>query len=342
MPNSQLPKLPILKWPLSPRLAPRLARQWGLALPVLLLTVACSDANTARFKVDSWLSAGPLAQAVQGQPQQVDWAAVEQGILAEQNRLRQNPQSYVPILEEHLASMDAEGNIANGCGPRCTLVSQEGRPAVEEAIAFLRNQPAVEPLTASAEISQVAKAHAQDQSDGTIGHTGSDGRTPAERLSSIENLGTGENIAYGPTTAESVIMSLIIDDGVPDRGHRKTIFSTDWTNSGVGCGPHAEIGSVCVINYVKAPKASAGGSQFQVTHNGTVDLLSLKVGGVDILGGPLAPGRSRSIALSDAQACEATLTLELGGNYQPLNWENLYLCDAEMTIDGQNRFQLQY
>lgn len=338
-----LPKLPI-QLPIPKRSIPwqLLACQLGLALPATLLTVACSNLPTdaARFNVESWLKPDVIAQAQSPQPP--DWATVEQEILAEQNRVRQNPQSYIPILEAYLASMNEEGNIPNGCGSRCTLLTNEGQSAVEEAIAFLRNQPAVNPLTFSAEISQVAKAHAQDQRDGTIGHTGSDGRSPADRLSGIENFGTGENIAYGPTTAQSVIMNLIVDDGVADRGHRTAIFSPNWTESGVGCGAHASIRTVCVINYIKAPRATAAGSQLTVIHNGTVELRSLKVAGVDILGGSLAPGQSRNIVLSETQACEVTLTIELGDNYLPLDWKELYLCDSEMTIDSQNRFKLQY
>ncbi len=312
------------------------------------MTVACSSLPSHLTENISESAApfmAPLTSVTTAQartPASPDWPAVEQAILAEQNRVRQNPQSYLPILEQYLASMNADGNIPNGCGRNCTLLTNEGKSAVEEAIAFLRTQAPLPALTYSLEVAQVAKGHAQDQRDGSVGHNGSDGRSPAERLSSIENFGTGENIAYGPTTAQSVVMNLIVDDGVADRGHRTTIFSPNWTATGAGCGEHETIRTVCVINYVKAPKATASGSRFAVTNNGTVELLSLMSGGVELLDRSLSPGQSQEIALGESLACETTLTIQLGGNYQPLDWEGLYLCDSKMTIDGENKFKVQY
>ncbi len=313
----------------------------GLALPAALLAVACShfpqSPNAAAFPFS--LSTTAQAQATI----QSSWATVEQNLIAEHSRVRQNPQSYIPILAAYLASMNAQGNIPNGCGRNCTLLTNEGKPAVEEAIQFLRNQPAVGALTLSAGAAQAAKAHAQDQSDGTIGHTGSDGSRPYERLArfGVENSGSGENIAYGPATAQQVMLNLIVDDGVPDRGHRTNIFSPDWSMAGAGCGPHEGYGSVCVIEYAKAARgASAADQQFKVVNNGTVDLLSLKVAGVDILKGTLAKGLSLNIPLSNG--CKVDLIIQLSGNYRPLAWNDLDLCAATLTIDGQNSFKVQY
>jgi uncharacterized protein YkwD len=46
-----------------------------------------------------------------------------------------------------------------------------------------------------------------------------------------------------------VVMNLIIDDGVPDRGHRKNIFSRAFATAGAACGPHSRFGNVCVIDF---------------------------------------------------------------------------------------------
>ncbi|MEO1620980.1 MAG: CAP domain-containing protein [Cyanobacteria bacterium J06632_3] len=178
-------------------------------------------------------------------------STVEQNIIAEHNRVRQNPQSYIPILEAYLASMNAEGNIPGGCGPNCTMLTQEGKPAVEEAIRFLRNQASVGALAFSEGATQAAKSHAADQRGGATGHSSSDGSSFADRLNrfGIQNVAMAENIAYGPSTAQDVVMGLIVDDGVASRGHRTNIFAPQWTVAGVGCGDHATYGVVCVINY---------------------------------------------------------------------------------------------
>ena len=207
------------------------------------------------------------------------WSTLEQEIMAEHNRIRQNPQSYIPLLTDYLATMNAQGEIPNGCGQNCNLVTQEGRSAVEEAIDFLRNQPPVGALDPSAEIARVAKAHAQEQQGGAIGHVSANGQRAAERLrqAGIQATTVGESIDYGSTTAQSVVMSLLIDDGVADRGHRISLFSPEWTVLGVGCGPHARIRTVCVVDYAKVSR------QLTVRNDGTVDLRSLQVAGVDIL-----------------------------------------------------------
>jgi uncharacterized protein YkwD len=59
----------------------------------------------------------------------------------------------------------------------------------------------------------------------------------------------GENISYGPDDGLEVVLQLIIDDGVPDRGHRANIFSPDFRLAGVACGPHPTFRTVCVIDF---------------------------------------------------------------------------------------------
>ncbi len=59
----------------------------------------------------------------------------------------------------------------------------------------------------------------------------------------------GENISYGPDDGREVVLQLIIDDGVPDRGHRANIFSPGFRLAGVVCGPHPKFRTICVIDF---------------------------------------------------------------------------------------------
>jgi hypothetical protein len=49
-------------------------------------------------------------------------------------------------------------------------------------------------------------------------------------------------------TAQEIIDDLIIDDGVPDRGHRKAIFDSVLKKGGVGVSYHEVYGHVVVVN----------------------------------------------------------------------------------------------
>jgi uncharacterized protein YkwD len=49
--------------------------------------------------------------------------------------------------------------------------------------------------------------------------------------------------------ARQIVMGFIIDDGVPDRGHRNTIFNPQFRLAGVACGPHKVFKTMCVITF---------------------------------------------------------------------------------------------
>jgi uncharacterized protein YkwD len=59
----------------------------------------------------------------------------------------------------------------------------------------------------------------------------------------------GENIAYGETTGREIVCGLLIDDGVPNRGHRTNIMNRAFTQIGVGYGTHTQFRTSCTITY---------------------------------------------------------------------------------------------
>ena len=131
----------------------------------------------------------------------------------------------------------------------------EGDRVVEEAVRFLEKARPLPPLTRSEGLGASALSHVLDAGpSGARGHTGSDGSTPWKRMARFGRWSghAAENISYGERDARGVVVSLILDDGVRDRGHRQNIFSRDLLRVGVACGSHAGFGTMCVMDFAEA------------------------------------------------------------------------------------------
>lgn len=176
-------------------------------------------------------------------------SAVEKAVVQEVNLARTNPQKYATFVEEVRRSYDGKRLIRSGEIP---LVTQEGAKAADEAIRFLRKQKPLAALSASRGMSLAARDHVKDQGPrGDTGHEGSDDSQPWDRVSRYGTweTKTAENISYGHSKARDIVIALIIDDGVKNRGHRKNIFAPEFRVIGVAIGEHAKFGAMCVMTF---------------------------------------------------------------------------------------------
>ncbi len=171
-------------------------------------------------------------------------------VLTEINLARSAPRTYAGFLREFRGRFRGKSYSQPGSATR--VRTREGRAAVDEAIKYLSRQKPLRQLAWSSGLAAAAAELAEEQGiSGATGHMGKKSHGMVER---IERHGTwdrqiAENIGYGPKTARSMVMQLIIDDGVKGRGHRQNTFNKAFTTAGVACGSHPGFGSMCVIDF---------------------------------------------------------------------------------------------
>lgn len=183
---------------------------------------------------------------------------LEKAVAHEIDMARTDPKGYASFLEKWKQYYD--GKLLKLPG-ETTIMTKEGVTAVNEAIRSIRSMNPVLPLSSSKGMSLGAKDHVKDQgSSGSSQHKGSDGSQPWDR---VNRYGTwqktiGENISYGSDKPRNIVIGLIIDDGVPGRGHRKNIFNPDFSIIGVAVGYHATYRTICVITFAGGYKEQNG------------------------------------------------------------------------------------
>jgi uncharacterized protein YkwD len=74
----------------------------------------------------------------------------------------------------------------------------------------------------------------------------------------------GENISYDCHTALEVLCQLIIDDGVPSRGHRSNIFNPDWEHHACFTGAHGVYKTMTCQNFAGVAHAKGSGNSFEI------------------------------------------------------------------------------
>lgn len=173
--------------------------------------------------------------------------ALQSDVLEEINFARQHPREYAEQLREYRERFD--GPVLFLPGDDNGLYTNEGVRAVDEAIDFLERQAPLPALSSGEILALAALDHAEEQgAAGATGHV-SRGMGPGERVRARGgDIFVGEGIYYGADRAGQVVRSLIVDDGVPDRGHRALIFNTDFRYAGVGCAQHARFQHICVVD----------------------------------------------------------------------------------------------
>ena len=180
----------------------------------------------------------------------------EAGVLAELNRFRSDPAAYADVLRSYRPRFEGKLLIAEA-GSEIDILTNEGVAAVDEAIRDLRHEKPLPRLQQSDILASAAADHVAAQSrTGAVGHY-TRGRGPGERMKA---RGGGpyvnEVITYGHHSPAGVVQQLLIDDGVPDRGHRHSLLRPTHRYAGVACGTHRVHRTMCVTLMSQTPDGS--------------------------------------------------------------------------------------
>lgn len=174
---------------------------------------------------------------------------LEKDVILEINLMRSNPSRYAELyLTDFRKMFRGKKIMVRGQTP---LITYEGTKAVDECIQVLKKTPALPIFSPVEGLCRAARDHARDQAhSGRTGHDGSDGSTMTQR---IERYGQwsglcGENISYGYKDARRIVIQLLVDDGVPSRGHRESFLNPQFNLIGAACGKHAKFKYMCVVD----------------------------------------------------------------------------------------------
>jgi hypothetical protein len=104
------------------------------------------------------------------------------------------------------------------------------------------------PLMPEKNLTSIAKDHATKMGEkGTTGHSGFKDRFAPFMGNPYNHV--GENCSYGYETAIDIVISLLIDEGIKDMGHRENILSPDFNSIGIAIRPHKKYRVNCVMDF---------------------------------------------------------------------------------------------
>eukprot|EP00933_Yihiella_yeosuensis_P073674 TRINITY_DN8238_c4_g1_i1.p1 TRINITY_DN8238_c4_g1~~TRINITY_DN8238_c4_g1_i1.p1 ORF type:complete len:484 (+),score=88.60 TRINITY_DN8238_c4_g1_i1:47-1453(+) len=181
---------------------------------------------------------------------------IEAEIVQELNWVRTRPKEAIEVLRERLKHYKGKDYSPPDRAGR-TVVTKEGKDVVSEAIRYLEKLPEMQGLGSYSEqgLALAAEDHIADIGQtGTASHTSSDGTSAsdrAKRYGSYERF--GECLWYGSELADArtVVLDLVVDDGVPSRGHREGVLNPSYTVVGVSYGSHCTFGKMAAMEFAK-------------------------------------------------------------------------------------------
>jgi uncharacterized protein YkwD len=202
----------------------------GLFLPLLILVFA-SCTFSAEGSIGSSDTTGSSSGTGTASTGAGTATELEQAVITEMNLARTSPRDYVTQRLQPLVSSSSGSYLA----------------ALNECISQMNSMAAVGSLSFGNGLYKAAKEWVDTQGAGTS--TGHDTNLYPRIRKYCSYTKAGENLAYGYSTAKDIVVALLVDNGVQDRGHRKNILDKDYTHVGVSIGSHGRYSTMCCMDF---------------------------------------------------------------------------------------------
>jgi uncharacterized protein YkwD len=160
-----------------------------------------------------------------------------------------NRKSNNVVFYTNMARVDGALFVETVLKPYLELVGDTAfSPYLQSLITTLNSKKNQEPLKHNLWLEMMAKSYATSAGrKGVVGHNRFDQRF--QLLISLQKA-VGENCSYGKSAPIEVVVQLLIDEDVPNLGHRRNILSNTFKKIGVGFAPHKSFLSInCVQNF---------------------------------------------------------------------------------------------
>ena len=181
--------------------------------------------------------------------EKINFNLIQTMLYKELNKLRQNPKSYIPLIEAEMKTLK-KNNVLKKKDSSLQIQTLEGKTAYEDAISFLREQKEVNPLTKEIKLSYAALDLVTDIGErGVVSHQDKDGNYMSERIEKYceWDYCANEVIEVSSKSATDILISLLVDDGIRDKLNRRALFQNVYNYVGIACGPHTEYEIVTVL-----------------------------------------------------------------------------------------------
>jgi hypothetical protein len=175
-----------------------------------------------------------------------------------------NTASETPYLNEEEKKVILFMNMARFDGPLFSSTFLEAylqnnqverTGFVRSLVRDLKKVSALPLLYPEEDLTAVAQGHATKS--GKSGHVGhKDFNKRFKPLMGNPYQQVGENCSYGYAEAIEIVITLLIDEGVEDKGHRENILKEGFNSVGVAIRPHKRYRVNCVTDFGKQNRSS--------------------------------------------------------------------------------------